>query len=78
VLTRPRVLLLDEPDASLDDASAAEVTRVTRQFVSDGGCVLRVSHVRADATAYARYRLAGGTLAALDGTGEATGEGSDA
>jgi len=71
VLTGPRVLLLDEPDASLDDASAAEVTRVTRAFVADGGCVLRVSHVRADAAAQARYRLTEGTLTALDGVGDA-------
>lgn len=64
MLTRPRVLLLDEPDASLDDASAAEVARVTSVFVADGGSVVRVSHVRADARASMRYRLEGGKLSA--------------
>jgi putative ABC transport system ATP-binding protein len=65
VLTRPRVLLLDEPDASLDDASAAEVARLVGAFVADGGAVVRVSHVRADATATVRYRLEGGKLVDL-------------
>ncbi len=65
MLARPRVLLLDEPDASLDDASAAEVARLTGAFVAEGGGVVRVSHVRADATATARYRLAGGRIEAL-------------
>ncbi|MDZ4166520.1 MAG: ABC transporter ATP-binding protein, partial [Coriobacteriia bacterium] len=65
MLARPRVLLLDEPDASLDDASAAEVARLTAAFVAEGGSVVRVSHVRADASATARYRLADGRLEAL-------------
>jgi len=64
MLTRPRVLLLDEPDASLDDASAAEVARVTSAFVEGGGSVVRVSHVRADARASMRYRLEAGKLSA--------------
>jgi len=61
-LTRPRVLLLDEPDASLDDASAAEVARITAAFVGSGGSIVRVSHVRTDAAASVRYRLADGQL----------------
>ena len=64
-LTRPRVLLLDEPDASLDDASAAEVARVTAAFVSGGGSVVRVSHVRTGAASI-RYRLEGGRLEMQD------------
>lgn len=44
VLTSPRVLLLDEPDASLDDASALEVAHLAEQFAADGGAVLRVRH----------------------------------
>lgn len=64
MLARPRVLLLDEPDASLDDASAGEVARLTAAFVADGGAVVRVSHVRADAAATVRYRLEGGHLTA--------------
>lgn len=82
LLARPRVLLLDEPDASLDDDSAGEVARVTAAFVAEGGCVVRVSHVRADASATARYRLADGQLVALGGTSarpaEAGQEDSDA
>jgi putative ABC transport system ATP-binding protein len=70
MLTRPRVLLLDEPDASLDDASAAEVACVVAAFVAEGGAVVRVSHVRADVSATARYRLAGGRLSALTATAE--------
>lgn len=65
-LTRPRVLLLDEPDASLDDASAAEVAQVTAAFVSDGGSVVRVSHVRTGTAASVRYRLEGGRLEVQD------------
>ena len=64
MLARPHVLLLDEPDASLDDVSAAEVARLTAAFVAEGGSVVRVSHVRADAAASVRYHLAGGRLAA--------------
>lgn len=62
LLARPRVVLLDEPDASLDDASAAAVAAMTARFAEDGGAVLRVSHLRADAAATASYHLAGGRL----------------
>jgi len=65
LLTRPRVLLLDEPDASLDDASAAAVAAMTARFAGDGGAVLRVSHLRADAAATASYHLADGHLRAV-------------
>jgi len=59
---RPKALLLDEPDASLDDASAAAVATMTARFAADGGAVPRVSHLRADAAATASYRLANGRL----------------
>ncbi|KAF0208200.1 MAG: ATP-binding cassette domain-containing protein [Actinomycetota bacterium] len=62
LLARPRVLLLDEPDASLDDASAAAVAGMTARFAAEGGAVLRVSHLRTDAAATANYRLAAGRL----------------
>jgi putative ABC transport system ATP-binding protein len=65
MLAGPRVLLLDEPDASLDDASAAEVARLTAAFVAEGGSVVRVSHVRADASATVRYLLERGRLEVL-------------
>jgi ABC-type lipoprotein export system ATPase subunit len=44
VLAVPEALLLDEPDASLDDETAAQVARLTREFVATGGAVLRVTH----------------------------------
>jgi putative ABC transport system ATP-binding protein len=66
LLTAPRVLLLDEPDASLDDASAAAVAAMTARFAEAGGAVLRVSHLRADAAATVRLHLEGGRLGGGD------------
>ncbi|TLM73967.1 MAG: ATP-binding cassette domain-containing protein, partial [Actinobacteria bacterium] len=63
VLTDPRVLLLDEPDANLDDASAAQVAFMTRTFASRGGAVVRVRHVERGERGARRYRLEGGRLA---------------
>ncbi|MDO8915579.1 MAG: ATP-binding cassette domain-containing protein [Coriobacteriia bacterium] len=65
ILTGPDVLLLDEPDASLDDASAAQVARMTTDFVDRGGAVVRVRHARTDAGADRRYRLDDGRLTEL-------------
>jgi putative ABC transport system ATP-binding protein len=62
LLTRPAVLLLDEPDAALDNESAAEVAAMTGEFVADGGAVVRVRHLRTDAGADALFRLEGGRL----------------
>jgi putative ABC transport system ATP-binding protein len=62
VLTAPRVLLLDEPDAALDEASAAEVGRLTREFADAGGAVVRVRHHLSDGLADRRLRLSGGHL----------------
>lgn len=67
LLTAPQVLLLDEPDASLDDASAAAVAAMTARFAADGGAVLRVSHLRSDAAATVRLHLEGGRLTGGDG-----------
>lgn len=41
---RPSVLLLDEPLASLDSASAAETLEIVRQLADDGLTVLMVEH----------------------------------
>lgn len=41
---RPKILLLDEPLASLDPASALETLRIVRQMVDEGLCVLMVEH----------------------------------
>ncbi len=62
LLTEPRVLLLDEPDAALDDASADAVSVLTRDFVAGGGAVMRVRHHRADGLADRRLLLSGGDL----------------
>ncbi len=65
LLTDPDVLLLDEPDANLDEASAEQVTLATRQFAERGGGVVRVRHQRADALASRRLRLSAGKLEAV-------------
>jgi putative ABC transport system ATP-binding protein len=62
VLTNPEVLLLDEPDANLDDASAEQVRRMTEAFASEGGGVVRVRHQRTDQLATRRFRLQAGRL----------------
>lgn len=62
LLTRPKVLLLDEPDASLDDVSAALLADATARFASAGGVLVRVSHLRADAEATRRLTLARGRI----------------
>ena len=62
LLTAPRVLLLDEPDAALDQISAADVGRLTREFADAGGAVLRVRHHISDGLSDRRIRLAEGHL----------------
>lgn len=61
-LTRPDVLLLDEPDANLDEESAAQVAEQTARFAEAGGGVVRVRHHRPDAVVARRLRLEGGRL----------------
>ena len=49
LLTHPRVLLLDEPDAALDEALVRRGhAHSTREFAEDGGAVVRVRHHRTD------------------------------
>ncbi len=62
VLTRPDVLLLDEPDAALDDESAGQVGALTSEFARAGGAVVRVRHLRSDERASRRLTLQGGRL----------------
>ena len=63
LLTEPRVLLLDEPDAALDEASSEAVATLTLNFAERGGAVVRVRHHRTDGLAARRLRLFGGRLA---------------
>lgn len=62
ILTKPSVLLLDEPDANLDDLSAEQVAHATAAFAQGGGSVVRVRHQRSDALASRRLRLSSGRL----------------
>jgi putative ABC transport system ATP-binding protein len=65
LLTGPLVLLLDEPDAALDEASTEQVARATLAFVDAGGTAARVRHRASDGLASRRLRLAGGKLEEL-------------
>jgi putative ABC transport system ATP-binding protein len=62
MLTRPAVLLLDEPDAALDHASAEAVHAMVARFAERGGAVTRVRHRGDDGLAGRRLSLAGGRL----------------
>ena len=45
MLNEPRLLLLDEPTASIDPASAHDIRRMIRRIASDGGSgILWTSH----------------------------------
>lgn len=62
MLTRPEVLLLDEPDANLDDDSASQVGELAARFARDGGGVVRVRHLQRGTAVTRRVRLAAGQL----------------
>lgn len=62
---RPRVLLLDEPTANLDEENAGRVERLIRDRLRDTGSgAVWVSHDQAQLTRVAsrRYRISGGRL----------------
>lgn len=65
LLTKPRVLLLDEPDAALDSASSDAVGSLFSDFAAAGGAIVRVRHHRSDGLATERYILQGGTLSTI-------------
>ena len=69
LLTDPVVLLLDEPDAALDDAAADAVADMIAEFAAGSDArgeraVVRVRHHRPDGIATRRLHLEGGHLAA--------------
>ena len=71
--TRPRVLLLDEVDAALDDESARAVGRLTKSLVDDRMACLRIRHRAADGVACGTFSLRDG---ALSYASRADGEGT--
>lgn len=62
LLVRPRVLLLDEPDAALDADSASALSAMLSAFAARGGTVLRARHRPDDGLASRRYVVRDGTL----------------
>lgn len=60
--TRPRVLLLDEVDAALDDDSARMIGMLTRRMADEGAACLRIRHRQADGFASQTFTLDQGTL----------------
>jgi putative ABC transport system ATP-binding protein len=61
-LTGPRVILLDEPDAALDDPSAELVGTAARRFADAGGAVVRIRHRSGGPAADRRLALREGAL----------------
>lgn len=57
LIVRPKVLLLDEPTAALDDASKAAVESLISSRIQTGLAVLWVTHDEAQAKRIARRRL---------------------
>lgn len=49
-LTKPRLLLLDEPTASLDPSATVEVEQLIREIRTDGSRILMVTHNLGQAT----------------------------
>jgi len=63
LLNRPKVILADEPTGNLDEDNAQTVLGYLSQYVSDGGCVLLVTHdVRAAGHATRTLQMSEGRL----------------
>lgn len=77
--TRPRILLLDEVDAALDQASADAVGALVERGIESGAACLRVRHRPPDGRACGAFRLEAGSLtfAARERTVRAEGQDGD-
>lgn len=62
LLTAPKVLLLDEADAALDDHSSQLVSEACTAFAQQGGGIVRVRHRATDGLATRRLRMHSGRL----------------
>lgn len=62
LLTAPRVLLLDEADAALDDTSSQLVSEACSRFAREGGGIVRVRHRATDGLANRRLRMHAGAI----------------
>jgi len=63
LLNEPKVILADEPTGNLDEDNAQTVFGYLREYVSDGGCVLLVTHdTRAAAHATRSLQMSRGQL----------------
>jgi putative ABC transport system ATP-binding protein len=63
LLNEPKVILADEPTGNLDEDNAQTVFGYLSQYVSDGGCVLLVTHdARAAAHATRSLQMSNGQL----------------
>ncbi|MEG2517478.1 MAG: ATP-binding cassette domain-containing protein [Raoultibacter sp.] len=61
-VTHPRVLLLDEVDAALDDASALAIGRLTKDLIGDDMTCLRIRHRASDGFSRGTFTLTRGSL----------------
>ena len=62
-MNRPKVILADEPTGNLDEDNAHTVLGYLSQYVTDGGCVLLVTHdVRAAEHATQTLQMSKGRL----------------
>jgi len=63
LLNEPKIILADEPTGNLDEDNAQTVFGYLSQYVSDGGCVLLVTHdARAAAHATRSLQMGNGQL----------------
>lgn len=79
LLTRPRVLVLDEPLSGLDVETTSVLKEVMREFARQGGSVLYCSHMLdvVETVAHRVAILAGGELVALGTMDELRSGGRD-